>query len=147
MKYRLVFDLAKELVELSLVRQNTTRLLRGMGERFILVPVPLHATRARKRGFNQAEVLGRKIAEAVEISFSSEFLKRTKDTPPQVDLKRKERLINVSGAFEVSKKDGVSGKNFLLFDDVTTTGATLRSCAHVLKRAGARSVWGLTLAR
>lgn len=148
LKYKLVSDLAEELIDLALSNKELTTILCNIVTKdFNLVPVPLHSKRERWRGFNQAKVLGSKIARKLEISLSEGILKRTKDTTPQVELKRKERIKNVARAFEVSSKEKVVGKNILLVDDVATTSATLKACANALKRAGASSVWALTLAR
>ncbi|TSC53108.1 MAG: putative amidophosphoribosyltransferase [Microgenomates group bacterium LiPW_16] len=101
---------------------------------FVLTPVPLHWWRLRWRGFNQAEILGKMIAEKLEIKFVPDLLTRKKPTRPQVELEGKARRENIAS-------------NILLFDDVWTTGVTLRACGNVLKRAGVKSVWGLTLAK
>lgn len=109
-----------------------------------IVPVPLHPRRYAERGFNQALP----IAEAVSIYADvpvSYALKRTKYTTKQARLSKKDRQQNVQGAFDV--KEDVEGKRVLLVDDVYTTGATMTECALVLQDAGARQVFGFTLAR
>lgn len=100
-----------------------------------LVPVPLHPRRRRERRFNQAEEIGRKVTAATGLGFRPRGLARTKYTRPQVELTGEERLVNVRGAF--AAREDFSGKSVLLFDDVITTGATVRECAAVLRRAGA----------
>jgi ComF family protein len=148
LKYKFLSDLAEELVELMLSNKELAAMFEGMKiNKFILIPVPLHPQREKWRGFNQAEVLAFEISKKTRIGFSNNFLERIKNTPPQVELKKGERLKNVGGAFEASSKRKVLGKKFLLVDDTTTTGATLRSCASALKKAGALEVWALTLAR
>lgn len=148
LKYKLISDLADELVEIALSNQEFTTILHNIVIKdFILIPVPLHRRRENWRGFNQAKALAEKIAKEFDFPFNDQILKRVKDTLPQVDLKREDRAENVSNAFQFSSKREVSGKKFLLFDDVATTGATLKACAYVLKKAGAPSVWALTLAR
>jgi len=113
-----------------------------------LVAVPLHRRRQRKRGFNQSELLARALARRLEIPTLS-LLERTRATRPQVGLDFKARGANVSGAFALHPNPAreVSGLRVLLIDDVFTTGATLRECTAVLKRAGAQTVCALTLAR
>ena len=112
---------------------------------FTLVPVPLHSTRLRERGFNQAELLARELARLLDAPLSTGALRRTKDTSSQVSTStRAERLTNVREAFAAT--DGVDGATIVLVDDVTTTGATLSAAAQALLSAGAVRVYGLTFA-
>ncbi len=141
LKYRLVSDLASEFIDL--VPQRLSRLA---GDKVILVPIPLHSDRQRYRGFNQAEVLGKFLAQRVKVPFHHDTLKRVVKTLSQVEVKdREKRLKNMEKAFQVTLD--VKGSTILLFDDVWTTGATLRSAGNALKRAGASFVWGVTMAR
>lgn len=110
----------------------------------LLVPVPLHPRRLQHRGFNQALLLALAFPGA---ALGRETLARVRHTLPQVGLNPKERRENVHRAFAVSRPGEVKGKNVLLVDDLYTTGATVRECARVLKRAGARRVEVLTVAR
>lgn len=112
---------------------------------FTLVPIPLSGRRKRWRGFNQTEVLGEKTARKLKISFGAEVLNKIKETKPQVKLHRAQRVKQVTHVFR-TKKDEIAGRNFLVFDDVWTTGATIKSAATALKRRGAGKVWGLALA-
>lgn len=136
LKYRFVSDLAEEFISLIPpfdFPQSST-----------LIPIPLHASRFRQRGFNQAEVLGRLIAEKLHIPMRTDILKRTKKTTAQVEMKKRtERLKNMENVFSATR----SPERILLFDDVYTTGATMRSAAQALKRAGADFVWSMTMAR
>lgn len=111
-----------------------------------LTPIPLHPSRKRWRGFNQAEILCHEIAKELNLSIVS-VLVRCKMTKTQKDLKKEERGKNILGAFALAKDADVKGKNFILVDDVTTTGATLQEAAKTLKRAGAAKVVCLTVAR
>jgi ComF family protein len=110
----------------------------------LLAPVPLHPKRIRNRGFNQALLLARAFPEA---AVAREAVVRTRHTPPQVGLNPKERRDNVKGVFAVPDPASVKGKSMLLIDDLLTTGSTVRECARVLRRAGARQVEVLTVAR
>jgi ComF family protein len=110
----------------------------------LLAPVPLHVSRLRQRGFNQALLLAQAFPE---VKLERELLARQRPTPPQAGLNPKERRDNVKGAFAVPRPDLVKGKRILLIDDVFTTGATVRECAKVLRRAGALQVDVLTVAR
>jgi len=116
------------------------------GPETVVVPVPLHWWRAWKRGFNQAELLARPLAQQLGLEVHDDFLRRIRNTKPQTKLKGDERRKNVVGAFAVPKASvpEVKGRDILLVDDVCTTGATLNACANALKRAGARYVWALT---
>ncbi len=112
-----------------------------------VVPVPLHRSRLRQRGFNQAVLLGQVVADRFGLPHSFDNLARVRPTRPQVELTGKERTENVRDAFAVSRPAELEGKRLLLLDDVFTTGATLNECSRVLKLAGARSVIAFTLAR
>lgn len=144
LKYRFVSDLAHDLI--NLIPQDLVSFIPNQS---ILVPIPLHPSRLSFRGFNQAEVLGKFLARRLGIPMRTDILKRVKKTTPQVEKKdRKERIKGMEGAFAVNKPAMKQQRNItiLLFDDVFTTGATLRSAASQLKHAGVKSVWGLSLA-
>lgn len=111
----------------------------------IVVPVPLHLRRRRARGYNQAEILAKRVAERLAVPLGSGLI-RTEKTQPQVTLGRTERWENVKDAF-TWKDAPLAGANVLLIDDVTTTGATLASAATTVMAAGAGRVNGLALAR
>ncbi|HEY7358950.1 MAG TPA: ComF family protein [Ktedonobacterales bacterium] len=113
-----------------------------------IVPVPLHPKREAERGYNQSVLLARGLAREVGLPLREEMLRRWRDTPQQVGLDAAGRRANVAGAFACqSRHPALAGKMLLLVDDVCTTGATLAACAETLRAAGAREVWGLTLAR
>lgn len=113
----------------------------------LVVPVPLHRSRLRQRGFNQAVLLGGTIARRFSLPLLPDALARTRPTEPQVELSAAERRLNVKGAFAVNGPDRVAGKRILLLDDVMTTGSTMDECAKELKKAGAGMVIALTVAR
>ena len=110
----------------------------------LLAPVPLHPKRIKHRGFNQSLLLARTFPGA---PVAREIVIRTRHTAPQVGLNPKERQDNVKGAFAVTDQAGVKGKSVLLIDDLYTTGSTVKECARVLLKAGARRVEVLTVAR
>ena len=113
-------------------------------ERFdAVVPVPLHRSRLRKRGFNQAGLLARGVAEKINAPVS-DTLKVVRSTRDQVELSAAQRRANVAGAYTAGGP--VRGK-VLLIDDVFTTGATMSACATTLTRAGAHEVHALRLCR
>jgi len=109
-----------------------------------VVPVPLHAARLRRRGFNPATTLARALARGAGVSIAHGALARTRDTPSQTGLGRAARRANVRGAFQARRLDAA---HVWLVDDVVTTGATLEECARMLRAAGARSVVALCAAR
>jgi ComF family protein len=112
----------------------------------VMVPVPLHKHRLRRRGFNQAALLARELAKHVHLALDEGSLVRHRSTAAQVDLDADERKANVRDAFRCIG-DGIAGRDVLLVDDVCTTGSTLEACATALREGGARSVQALTLAR
>lgn len=111
-----------------------------------VVAVPLHWRKRWQRGFNQAELLARQVAKHRRVPLLA-ALKRKRSTAVQATLASAGRHRNVEGAFTIRAKAEVAGKTILLVDDVMTTGATASACASVLKRAGAKSVSLVTLAR
>jgi len=112
----------------------------------LIVPVPLHPTRERERGFNQASLLSELLSAQTSIR-SQRVLERVRYTTTQTALDRSERMENLHNAFRLRKNADVRGLRVLLIDDVLTTGSTLSECARVLKRAGAISVHAATAAR
>jgi ComF family protein len=116
----------------------------------LLVPVPVHADRARKRGYDQAELIARAAAVALGLPCSP-ILERTRATIAQFDLDRSARATNVDGAFALKPGgppgEALRGRWIVLVDDVVTTGATLVACAWPLLVAGAVGVSAVTAAR
>ncbi|MEK7543603.1 MAG: ComF family protein [Patescibacteria group bacterium] len=147
LKYRRVTDLVKEFVSLipaSFFNEATKLRINEA----TLIPIPLHPSRFRDRGFNQAEVLGRLLADQLHIPMRVDILRRVKATTPQVEMKdRRERLRNMKDVFSYNHPTIKPSSYVILFDDVFTTGATMRAAAETLKRAGARFVWAVTMAR
>jgi ComF family protein len=111
-----------------------------------IVPVPLHPSRLRERGFNQALLLARAFFPK-DRRVVSDILTRIRPTAPQTSFNGAARRTNLKNAFGVVKPHRLAGKNILLVDDVFTTGTTVNECARVLKKAGAAEVLVLTLAR
>lgn len=115
----------------------------------VMIPVPLHAKKARQRGFNQAELIAR---AALKLSGKGMLLcprpiERLRETKSQIGLTSHQRRENMRGAFAVTKPHEVYGREIVLVDDVYTTGTTVSECARVLKRAGASNVLIATVAR
>ncbi|MBV8051806.1 MAG: ComF family protein [Acidobacteriaceae bacterium] len=125
-------------------------LLPAMGEDALVVPVPLHASKMRQRGFNQAELIARcalKVMSGNRFELVRGVLERPRETQSQIGLSRHQRRENMRGAFAVVKPELISGRQVLLVDDVFTTGTTVSECARVLRRAGASKVFVATVAR
>lgn len=112
----------------------------------LIIPVPLHATRQRERGFNQATLLAELLSLRARVPMR-ECLQRTRYTTTQTRLDRHERMENLRNAFRVRHSDAVQSRHILLVDDVFTTGSTVDECARVLRLAGAASVRVATVAR
>lgn len=111
----------------------------------VLVPVPLHPSRLRQRGYNQSELLAREAGRCLGVPVNARALLRTRHTRSQMTLGASERHQNVFNAFQCSPE--LSGQTVVLVDDVCTTGSTLDACAAALKEGQVAAVWGLTLAR
>jgi ComF family protein len=141
LKYRGVRASAPRLAEFMAAHLSNTSISADL-----IVPVPLHRRRERKRGYNQSELLAKGIAERTGIPVATSVLTRTRDTRPQVTMKNPdERRENIAGAFECV--GDVAGKHVLLIDDVVTTGATIAACSTPLRAAGVTSIWALSMAR
>jgi competence protein ComFC len=151
LKYQFVSDLAQDLVELFLSFCGEDKIFSHLCRQkgIILVSIPLHSSRKRWRGFNQAELLGKMIASNLDLKFLPDVLKRVRRTKPQVRLNKKARKENIRGAFELNSnhKSSIINHSLIIFDDVWTSGATLKEATNALKRNGVKKVWGLTLAR
>ena len=116
-----------------------------------LIPVPLHHTKLRQRGFNQAELIACAAMKTTplrdRLRLSAGLLNRRRETTSQTGLTSHQRRENLRGAFAVAEAEAVKGREVLVVDDVYTTGATVSECARVLRRAGATKVWVATVAR
>ena len=113
----------------------------------IIMPVPLHKVKKRARGFNQAEFLTKEIAEKMNWQHISNLILRKKFTKTQTKLKRKQRQVNVSGAFVLNPKFDVAKKNILIVDDVFTTGSTVNAISKLLKNNAVSKIYVLTIAK
>ena len=115
----------------------------------MVVPVPLSRKRLFSRRYNQSALVGKVLAERLNIAFEASLLRRIKHTTPQTGLTKPQRLDNIRGAFAVADeaKEPLRGASVLLLDDVMTTGATIEACTKTLKAAGVKEVHILTIAR
>ncbi len=151
-KYKGKIQLARPLAELLLM---TFGYFWDKDSIDLVVPVPLHLKRLRKRGFNQAHLLirnwkavrGQVPFDVGDLQIEDDVLVRRVPTAPQTGLGRKQRAANIKDAFGLIDAAKINDKRILLVDDVYTTGATVDECARVLRRHGAAQVDVLSLAR
>lgn len=142
-KYHFSKEAAQELADLLWLfwqKQNIS-----FHREVIIMPTPLSRRRLNWRGFNQAAILAKMLAENLQFEYSDKLIK-IKNTKPQVSLLAHDRLSNLRDCF-VWRGQALTDKTILLIDDVATTGATLNECAKVLKQAGAKRVWGIVVAK
>ena len=144
-KYDKYQSLAEFLAENLFQQVNNSNLLESVDW---IVSIPLHWTRKRWRGFNQADKLAKYISKKTGVPLlSSKYFKRIKKTTPQVTLNAEHRKKNIRGAFKLNKKIKFENSSIILVDDVLTTGATSNECARIFKKAGAKKVHLIVLAR
>jgi len=111
----------------------------------IIVPLPMHPKKCRARGFDQAVELARALAAHTGTK-PAQILERIQNTPPQSGLHPRQRAENVRDAFRIKPGVDVKGQNYILVDDIYTTGASLNECARILKASGAAEISAMTLA-
>ena len=146
-KYSLTTDLAKELTLLALVKQPLiVKRLKNRLRGFVITPIPLYWHRQNWRGFNQAEILAALMARQLDLEMTVSLIKRVKKTVPQSTLTKPQRQFNLEQAFTIVKAEKVKNKDILIFDDIYTTGETLKQAKKVLQQAGARRVFLMALA-
>jgi len=146
-------DLAKTLASILIEHFVISgKNINSIWENSILIPVPLDKKKLKIRGYNQSEELAKELSKFLNIPVVSNVLVKIKHTAPQMELSKIEREKNLEGAFAI-KVGGTSdvppflGKKIFLVDDVYTTGCTMQECAKILKKAGAKQVWGIVIAR
>lgn len=116
-------------------------------ENSILIPVPLDKNKFKTRGYNQSEELAKELSKKIEIPLIVDNLIKMKPTLSQMELSKVEREKNLKDAFAIKNPESLRGKKIFLVDDVYTTGSTMQECAKVLRKSGAKSVWGIAIAR
>lgn len=113
----------------------------------IIIPVPIHEKRKKDRGYNQTELIAKYISKQLNIYIEKNALLKQKNTISQSELRKKERENNVKNAFIIKDSKRIENKKILLFDDIYTTGNTVKECCKVLKKAGAKQIGVLTIAK
>lgn len=111
----------------------------------LIIPIPLHNTRRRERGYNQAQLIGKELSQNLSIPLSNNILKRSRHTRNQAVVSVKERWTNIQGAFKIEHSKELKNANILLIDDLLTTGSTASAAALALKSAGVSNVEIVTL--
>jgi len=113
----------------------------------IIIPVPMHKYKKRLRGYNQTELIAKELSKSLKIPIDIKSFFKTQNTETQSTLSKAKRNENVKGAYQVLSVNNIQNKRIILFDDIYTTGSTLNECSKVLKKAGAKSIAALTLAK
>ncbi len=113
----------------------------------ILIPIPMHKNKLKRRGYNQAEELAKEIATYAKCPVETDILFKIKPTTSQTELSKEERENNVKGAFLTKNLEKIKNKKIFLVDDVYTTGSTMEECADVLRILGVKEVFGIVFAR
>lgn len=145
-------DLAKTLASLLIEHfvktgKNTDEIWAPGGVPAVLIPVPLDKNKLKLRGYNQSQLLADELAKVLKIPVISDNLIKIKPTKPQMELSKEEREKNLKDVFIIKNPAELAEKKVFLVDDVYTTGSTMDECASVLRDAGAKSVWGICIAR
>ena len=119
----------------------------GLAEEWdVIIPIPLHPRKQKRRGYNQSDAIAFGLASTLKIPAITDAVVRQQSTDTQTRKNRSERYKNMSGVFAVRQAEAIAGKRILLVDDVMTTGATLIACGEVLMKSGARTLSVATLA-
>ncbi len=133
-------------IELGRLLASDFKAEQAFNEFDFIIPVPLHPKKQYKRGYNQSELIGRGIAEVLNVPVKTNYLYRKIFTETQTQKSRYERWENVEDVFGVHHPEKLEGKHILLIDDVLTTGATLEGCAQVLHKNAKLKISIATLA-
>jgi len=114
----------------------------------LIIPIPLHPSRERGRGFNQSEAIAEEISKTLGVKLMTGNLIRIKNTKPQPEIKGLEkRQENIAGCFAVKNPELIKGKKIIPIDDVFTSGSTMNEAVKILRKAGAARVIGLVIAK
>lgn len=113
----------------------------------IIIPVPIHKKKRKIRGYNQTELIARKIARQFDISINTKILLKIKNTPMQSSLGKEDRIKNVQNVYKITNTDKIIGKNVLLVDDIYTTGATIQECKKMLQLKDVKNVGTFIIAK
>ena len=126
---------------------NNKKICRFLEKYDIMVTVPMYNKKRIMRGYNQSELIAKKIVEKLKIQYAGDVIKKCKQTKPQSSLNANERKNNLKDVYEIENAQKIKEKRVILFDDIYTTGSTARECSKILKNAGAKEIAVLTLAK
>lgn len=143
-KYSYIKSLAHPLSQLVI---NYYSQIENKLEDLIIIPVPLHQKRLLVRCFNQSDLIAQNFCQQFEYQLKDDLVVRIKHTEQQAKLNKKGRIENIKGAFDIIDKSFVQNKNFIIIDDLYTTGSTVAGIAKLLKDNGAQQVWCLVVAK
>lgn len=143
LKYKFATDIAGEIADISTPKLRKLNL----PKKAILVPIPMFWYKKNFRGFNQAEILGEMVAGKMGWGFEPNLLIKEKPTKAQVELKGSERRQNLRHTFDADPKFRVKNTNYIIFDDVLTTGSTINEAENALRGCGADRIFKLTITR
>jgi len=114
----------------------------------IITPVPIHQKRKKQRGYNQSEIIAKKIAKNIQnLELVTDCLIKQKNTVAQSSLNKEQRKQNIKNVYILKNKQKINNKNIVIFDDIYTTGSTVNECAKLLKEANANKILVLTIAK
>ena len=146
LKYKYATDIVHELSKICATKLKRQKIIKSKS--ITLVPIPLHKKREKQRGFNQVGLIGKEISKQMNWKYMPDLLVRSKPTTPQASLKGSARQTNLTGAFKFNPKHTKNTThNILLFDDVYTTGSTLKEALKVLREEGYKNIKTLAVAR
>ena len=148
LKYKYAKEIAEELASYCVLFLQKRKVV--LPPKSTLIPIPLYWYRENWRGFNQVEEIGKLVAKDMNWDFAPDIIVRKHLKKPQAQLRKEERSKNIRGVFSLNPKIQpliINHQSLILFDDVFTTGSTLKEATKVLKRNGVKNVWGLTIAR
>ena len=113
----------------------------------IIIAVPMHKSKKNIRGYNQSELVAKEIAKQMELVMEKDTLIKVKKTQVQSTLTKSKRMENIKDAFGIKNSDKIKNKKIILVDDIYTTGSTVNECSKVLKKAGAKEICVVTIAK
>lgn len=114
----------------------------------IIIPVPIHKKRKAQRGYNQSQLITKEISNCIEnLKYENNILVKIKHTMPQSILTKKQRKQNVKNVYKIINKEKINNKKIILFDDIYTTGSTVKEISKILKQNGAKEILVLTIAK
>lgn len=148
-KYNRIRQLGETLASLMQIRIKP--FVAEKSTEWLVIPLPLHRRKKIERGFNQNDIMAaacfQNLDQTKVLAGKQNPLKRIRYTKTQTKLSGKQRLLNVQNVFQVTDVAAIKNKNIIIVDDIITTGSSIKEAAQTLKKAGARDVWGLVLAK